>query len=44
MDQLREIRERVNEDISEMSIKQIKEYFQKKSTLHTSKNWDFKKQ
>ena len=37
--ELREIRDRISIEIQDMTAKQLKEYFSKQKTLHSSKEW-----
>jgi len=37
--ELREIRDRINVEIQDMNVEQLKEYFNKQKTLHSSKEW-----
>lgn len=37
--ELREIRDRISLEIQDMNAEQLKVYFSKKKTLHSSKEW-----
>ena len=37
--ELREIRDRISLEIQDMTAEQLKEYFNKQKTLHSSKEW-----
>lgn len=39
IEQLRDIRDKINLDIEDMSIEQMKEYFKNKKTLHPKSTW-----
>ena len=37
--ELREIRDRISLEIQDMTAEQLREYFSKQKTLHSSKEW-----
>ena len=39
VEQLRDIRNNVSNDIKDLSLEQLKEYFNKQKTLHSDKIW-----
>ena len=39
MQQLRDIREKISDEIKDMTIEQLKEYFKNQKTLHPAVHW-----
>ena len=39
LQQLRDIREKISEEIKDMTIEQLNEYFKNQKTLHSSAPW-----
>jgi len=43
MNELREIRDKISEDIKDMTYEQLKKYLESKNTLHSKSAWSLKK-